>query len=85
MTTTTDHTSLVIYERYFRDWAGTADWGRWYPASPKINYTYEEGNTAPVIAVMQKRIERLMKKSSDGVQIEYKIVKVRKIKIVEDI
>jgi len=83
-----ENVRLEIHHRYWRGWNTPGEWGNWYPASPNLAYKYEEGNLDPVIAQMQKRINKLLKEQDDLAmehKVEYKIVKVREIKITEDV
>jgi len=87
---TTDTTRFEIQTRYWRDWAINPGWGYWYPLKPKINYGYEEGNVDPLLKVMKDRINKVIERDTASgkryyQKVEYKIVKVREIKIEEDI
>ena len=86
--TTTENTRFEIQTRYWRDWVINPGWGYWHPLKPKINYGYEEGNVDPVLKVMKDRINKIIARnvgpeSSYYQKTEYKIVKVREIKIEE--
>lgn len=83
-----ENTRLEIHKRYWRGWNYQEGWGSWFPAKPNLAYSYEEGNLDPVIKQMQKRINKLLKEQDDlGLEykIEYKVVKVTEIKIIEDV
>ena len=83
-----ENVRLEIHQRYWRGWNDPGEWGNWYPARPNLAYKYEEGNLDPVIKQIQKRINKLVKEHEDlkfEHRLEYKIVKVREIKIIEDV
>ena len=88
--TTTENIRFEIQKRYWRDWNINPSWGYWHPLTPKINYSYEEGNEEPVLKVMKARMNKIIARnvgpeSSYYQKTEYKIVKVREIKIEEDV
>jgi hypothetical protein len=88
--TTTENTRFEIQTRYWRDWNINPGWGHWHPLKPKINYSYEEGNEDPLLEVMKDRIKKVIERNVvQGnryyQKTEYKIVKVREIKIEEDV
>jgi hypothetical protein len=84
--TTYEEVRFEIHRRYWRDWASPPSWGYWHPCRPNLKYTYEEGNLEPVIKTMQGRIAKIQARRPENAgRVEYKIVKVRKIQIIEDI
>jgi hypothetical protein len=87
MKTTTDNTRLEIQTRYWREWSTQPDWGYWHPLRPNLRYNYEEGNIAPVLEKMQARIEKTTAKTpqAERGKMQYRIVKIREIRIVEEL
>ena len=86
MIRTTEDTYYEIQKRYWRSWSTNPEWGIWYPKSPNIKYTYNEESTAHVLNTMNARIKRaLANDEALNSQTQYKIVKVRKIQITEDV
>jgi hypothetical protein len=83
--TTTEDERLEIHHRYWRDWAVNPGWGNWYPCRPNIKYPSEDENRLHVLKAMRDRIAKIKAKKSIFSPVEYKIVKVREIKIVEDV
>ena len=82
---TTEDTRLEIHSRYWRDWRVNPGWGNWHPCRPNIKYNSTEEDRAHVLKIMQDRIAKIKTKLTPFDQVEYKIVKVREIKIVEDV
>lgn len=84
--TTTDNTRLEIQMRYWRDWLTNEGWGNWHPYRPNLRYHYEEDNLAPVLEKMQDRIRKAQTKDGqNNTRMQYRIVKIREIRIVEEI
>jgi hypothetical protein len=81
---TTENERLEIHSRYWRDWAG-GGWGSWHPCRPNIKYNSAEENRAYVLKIMQDRIAKIELRQPILAQVEYKIVKVREIRVVEDV
>jgi len=90
---TIEATYLEIQTRYWRSWRmPDPDWSHWFALKPRSKYTYKEDiflaqdNLEPAL----KKIKARIKKAKDlderlGDNRQYKIVKVREIRIQEDI
>jgi hypothetical protein len=86
MTKTTDETQLLIYRRYYRNWRINPEWSDWYPLRPAITYPYsDKEDIKPALDKLNTRIKNRLKNPKDDRVTEYKIVKVRRIIIVEDL
>jgi hypothetical protein len=80
----TEDERLEIHQRYWRDWAD-GGWGSWYPCRPNIKYNSTEEDREHVLKIMRARLAKIESRQPILAQVEYKIVKIREIKIVEDI
>lgn len=86
--TTTENTRFEIQTRFWRDWGINPGWGIWHPLKPKINYSYEEWNVDTLLKVMKARIKKIIAQNVEPgnryyQQTEYRIAKIREIKIEE--
>jgi hypothetical protein len=82
---TTEDIRLEIHSRYWRDWAG-GGWGYWHPCRPNIKYNSQEEHRPYVLKVMQDRIAKIKsRRPENDDKVQYKIVKVIEIRIVEDV
>ena len=85
MQVTTDNTWLEIHHRHWREWSG-GGWGNWYPCRPKLEYTSAEEDREHILKIMRARIAKIKSRRPIArVETQHKIVKVREIKITEDI
>lgn len=83
---TVEDTYYEVQKRYWRSWSTNPDWGSWFPKSPNIKYSYNAEISAHVLNTINARIEKaLVEDAAINNQTQYKIVKVRKIQITEDV
>jgi hypothetical protein len=85
MQVTTEDERLEIRCRYWRNWATNPEWGYWYTYRPNLKYNSSEEDRPYVLKIMQARIAKALAKQPANVLAEYKIVKVREIRTIEDI
>ena len=81
----TENERLEIHHRHWREWAG-GGWGNWHPCRPKLEYNSAEEDREHVLKILRARIVKIeSRRPIDRVEAQYKIVKVREIKIIEDV